>query len=330
MKSNKDYVGQKFNDWEVIGWTIGDRKREVEWICRCKCGKIKQQKVDNIKNGRSRMCKECAAKEKRKEKKPKIIKIRYNNHLNWTKENTFIGTYKEYLEECKKRKREKEYEEKEERDRYIGQKFGKLEVIEVIKSKKGETKWKCRCECGNIYIGKAKYIKNGYLKSCGCIARNIKENGVAHKRIYGVWSSMIDRCYNPNNINYKNYGGRGIEVCKEWRNNAREFIKWAYENGYDENAKRGKCTIDRIDNNRNYEPNNCRWTDMKEQSKNKQRSGRIEKRYNIGGEEMTLKEIEKKYGISEQLFYYRKKRGLSNEEAAKMRKEPGIKYTKRA
>lgn len=333
MKSNKDYVGEKFNDWEIIGWTMGERKKEIEWICKCKCGKIKQQKVDNIKNGRSKMCKECSAKARKKEKKPKIIKIRYNKNDKWTEENTFIGTYGEYLEECKKRKKEKEIKkkekEKEEREKYIRKKFGRLEIKEVIKPEKGDTKWICKCDCGNEYIGKAKYIKNGYIKSCGCIAKEIKANGVVHKRIYGIWSSMIDRCYNPNNKNYKNYGGRGIIICDEWKNNVREFIKWAYENGYDENAKFLECTIDRIDVNGNYEPSNCRWVDIKEQAKNRRRSGRIAKKYNINGEEMTLKEIEKEYGISEQLFYYRKKRGLSNEECIRTEKKPGIKYTKR-
>ena len=110
MISNKSFIGERFNDWEVIDWVIGERK-EVEWICRCKCGNIKQQKVDNIKNGRSKMCKECASKARRKKERiegEKKIKIRYNNRLNWTKENTFEGTYKEYLEECRKRREEKE------------------------------------------------------------------------------------------------------------------------------------------------------------------------------------------------------------------------------
>ena len=91
MISNKSFIGERFNDWEVIDWVIGERK-EVEWICRCKCGNIKQQKVDNIERIEG-------------ERK---IKIRYNNRLNWTKENTFEGTYKEYLEECRKRREEKE------------------------------------------------------------------------------------------------------------------------------------------------------------------------------------------------------------------------------
>lgn len=333
--NNKDFIGKKFNNWEVIDWVIGERK-EVEWICRCKCGNIKQQKVDNIKNGRSKMCKECAdkkRKQEKKEKEEKILKIKFNNHLNWTEENTFIGTYNEFLEECKKRKeiqqKEKKAKEKEEIDKELGKKYGRLKVIEIIKPKKGLTKWRCKCDCGNEYIGIGKYIKYGNIKSCGCIAKELQENAIVYKRIYKVWRGMINRCYNPKCESYKNYGLRGIEVCKQWRENAREFIEWAYNNGYDESAKRGECTIDRIDNNGDYEPNNCRWIDMKMQAKNKRRSRRIAKKYNIYEKEMTLKEIEEKYKISPQLFVYRIKRGMSNEEAIKLEKKVGIRYKNR-
>lgn len=333
--NNKDFIGKKFNNWEVIDWVIGERK-EVEWICRCKCGKIKQQKVDNIKNGRSKMCKECAnkkRKQEKKEKEEKKIKIRFNNHLNWTEENTFIGTYNEFLEECKRRKekqqKEKKAKEKEEIDKELGKKYGRLKVIEIIKPKKGLTKWRCKCDCGNEYIGIGKNIKYGNIKSCGCIAKELEENAIVYKRIYKVFRGMIDRCYNPNNKNFKKYGGRGITICEEWKKNPREFIEWAYENGYDEKAKKRECTIERIDVNGNYEPSNCKWVDMKMQAKKRRRSGRIAKKYNIYGKEMTSKEIQEKYGISQQLFSYRVKKGMSNEEAVETEIKLGKKYEKR-
>lgn len=108
MKSNKDYVGKRINDWTIIDWEKG--KKGIEWICRCKCGRIKKQKVDNIKNGRSKMCKVCSSQLRRKEKVEKKIekkKRRIDNHKGWSEENTFYGTYKEYLEECRRRREEK-------------------------------------------------------------------------------------------------------------------------------------------------------------------------------------------------------------------------------
>ena len=89
------------------------------------------------------------------------------------------------------------------------------------------------------------------------------------RRLYRVLQDMKSRCYNPKNRNFKNYGGKGIKICEQWLNNYLEFEKWAFANGYDENAERGKCTIDRIDNNKDYCPENCRWVDMKTQHRNK-------------------------------------------------------------
>lgn len=249
-------------------------------------------------------------KKEKKPKEPKIITRKYFEKEEWSKDNTFIGTYRDYLIERKKRvierklkKKEQGEKEKEEyRKNIIGKKFNRLTVIEVMDEKKnGETLWRCGCDCGNEYIGKARYIKYGSAKSCGCISKEIIANSISHKRIYKIWHSMIERCYNPNNSAYKDYGGREIEVCKEWRKSARNFIDWAYDNGYDENAKRGECTIDRIDVNGNYEPNNCRWVDMKIQANNKR--PRIPKRiYEIEGQKVSLKEIKEKYNISRRII----------------------------
>lgn len=342
MKSNKDYVGEKINDWEIIGWEKG--KKGIEWICRCKCGRIRKQKVDNIKNGRSKMCKVCSSQLRRKEKVKKETekkKMRIDNHKGWSEENTFYGTYKEYLEECRRRREEKEKSEREKREKErirkikekdqseIGKKYGKMTVIEVIRPEKGNTKFKCKCECGREYIGTAKYIKYGNIVSCGCLSKEIKEKAIKTKRLRGIYHGMKERCYNKNIESYKNYGGRGIKICDEWKNSFEKFYEWAIENGYDREAPKGKCTIDRINNDGNYEPSNCRWISMQEQNKNKRKPQRKSREYNIFNEELNCKQIEKKYGISQQLFKYRIKKGMSYEEAVTTEKKRGIEYTKR-
>jgi len=155
-----------------------------------------------------------------------------------------------------------------------GQKFGKLLAIEYAytnKSKKAV--WKCICECGKEHYATAKDLRSGNTKSCGCSkverAKKMKyKDGRAKERLYKVWSGLIKRCENPNCNVFEYYGKRGISICEEWKEYA-NFKKWAYSNGYDENAPRGKCTIDRINNNGNYEPSNCRIVDMHIQGKNK-------------------------------------------------------------
>lgn len=179
-----------------------------------------------------------------------------------------------------------------------GQRFGKLTVLCVEKG--GEHKyWKCRCDCGNIKIASTRYLLNGTTKSCGHERRNpnrkivthnknpLTKNGkrklcyLEHQRILQIRKSMIERCECKNNINYKFYGGKGVSVCKDWRENPLSFYDWSLENGYEENL-----TLDRKDVNGNYCPENCRWVTMKTQNRNKSNNILIE--YN--GEKKTLSE----------------------------------------
>lgn len=161
-----------------------------------------------------------------------------------------------------------------------GQRFGRLTAVRSVKGKDGRTAWVCSCDCGGETTAKPGHLKSGHTKSCGCIFTDVMK-GNRHRRTHGgapaenktrlyhVWQDMKRRCYNPNSSIYKHYGGRGIAVCEEWKTDFQEFRKWAQENGYNSEAPRGKCTLDRIDVNGNYEPSNCRWVDMKTQSANR-------------------------------------------------------------
>lgn len=145
----------------------------------------------------------------------------------------------------------------------------------------------------------------------GCAKRN------SSTRLYRVWQNMRTRCNNSHSKEYKYYGQRGISVCEEW-NNFSIFQEWAYNNGYKEDAKRGECTLDRIDVNGNYEPSNCRWVDMKSQCQNRRMWGTDTHNHKMiiweyNGEKHTIKEWSEITGIDNKILRTRKHKGWNIE-----------------
>lgn len=167
-------------------------------------------------------------------------------------------------------------------------------------------KWDCKCECGNIISVRTSELKSGKVKSCGCL-RDLKSSERAYKhgksktRLYRLWSSMKDRCYNPDNARFYRYGGRGIKVCDEWKNDFSTFEKWAILNGYDESLSSTECTIDRINNDKDYCPENCRWTNSYTQANNRSMCHLI--MYN--GEAHNITEWSNILGIDRRVLSYR-------------------------
>lgn len=186
----------------------------------------------------------------------------------------------------------------------IGQKFGKLTVIDIVKDKRNT--YVCKCECGKIDVLVASRLKQ--RKSCGCyekenlkiISKSALTHGKTNTRMYGIWCGMKDRCFNPNVCQWEYYGGRGITVCDEWKHDFQAFYDWSMAHGYEEHL-----SIDRIDVNGNYEPSNCRWITLDEQKRNRRDTVYIME----DGVKVPISVICEKYGIYKTFVWRKVKAG---------------------
>ena len=208
----------------------------------------------------------------------------------------------------------------------VGERFGRLiAVCEAGRAKNGAIVWRFKCDCGSNFETRYSRVASGNTVSCGCYRRDkgkAKEgiatrHGLTGSSIYGRYYAMIQRCENPNDKKYSNYGGRGITVCDRWRNSFESFVA-------DMGMPPAKHSIDREDNDGNYEPSNCRWLTIGGQNRNKRDNFIID----IEGRGQTVTDCAIEFGIKRATVMTRIKLGWSHYDALTLPIQPG-KHLKR-
>lgn len=190
-----------------------------------------------------------------------------------------------------------------------GLKFGRLTIIKKSISKGNHSMWECLCDCGKIFIVRGDSVTSGHTKSCGCLVGEMAikthtRHNMSHSRPYNIWAQMTERCTNKNNIkSFANYIARGITVCGEWKT-FEGFWKDMQEGYSDE------LTIDRINVNKGYSKENCRWATYEQQENNR----RVNKFLSYNGETLTMSQWARKLNVNAYLIFQRVKRGKPIEE----------------
>lgn len=196
-----------------------------------------------------------------------------------------------------------------------GQRFGRLVALEKVATTGSTTNacWRCVCDCGKEAVVKGVLLRKGEVRSCGCYKADLNrqqltKHGKCNTRLAHIWYQMKERCYCKTSTNYKNYGGRGISVCNEWLQDFQAFYDWAMANGYSDDL-----TIDRINNDGNYEPSNCRWVNAKIQAENRRSS----KEFCVGGIKFLISQSQELFGINPKTVWNRLYKGWDIERAVK-------------
>ena len=304
-RSDSHFSGERIGHWTLLEKVDNDF-----WKCRCDCGTERNVSVYSIYAGDTKSC-GC----ERRKPKDDLTGRQYGNWtvIRYERKGKWLCKCvcgKEHLvtaqrlksgrsESCGCRRYEKV--SRSVLNDLTGKRFGKLTVVSYA----GKERWNCLCDCGKTHNVKGQHLKNGHVTSCGC---NLITHGMSNTNLYHVWNTMRQRCENPNSGAFKNYGGRGISVCHEWtgENGFAAFYEWAITFGY----KPG-LSIDRIDVNGNYCPENCRWVDDIEQANNR----RCTIFYEFDGEKMTLRQISEKYNLPAESIRKRLRTGMSIEDA---------------
>ena len=284
-----DIAGKRFGKWTVLE-RVENKGKSAAWKCRCDCGKESVVTAHRLVSGKSLSC-GCS----------RIIDLtgmrfgrltvlgqagRRGVSILWRcmcdcgNELTVLGSSlrsgKAISCGCR---------------RIVditGMTFGRLTVIERAGVVKNKMMWRCRCTCGKEIVVAGVSLRSGNTTSCGCYNRDvITKHGLHKSRLYKIWRGMRERCYNVNTKNFMRYGGRGISICEEWFE-FEAFKNWALSHGYT-----SELTIDRIDNEKGYSPDNCRWATLKEQENNKSSNRMIE----FNGEKHTMSEWSEITGI---------------------------------
>nr|WP_297873513.1 hypothetical protein [uncultured Blautia sp.] len=286
-----DLTGKRF--WMLVAEKYVGKG---SYLCKCDCGNEKIVKTGKLNSGEVKSCGCMKAKDLTGKRFGRLTVIK-KDHIHIVPSG---GKYWKYLCKCdcgnevsvlsnslrngavvscgcyrKERLHEKTFKN------LSGGRYGRWLVLEEFKMENEKTYWLCQCDCGTRKYVRADQLLSGDSKSCGCLTVNsATTHGLSKKRIYQIWSHMIQRCENRNATSYKDYGERGISVNYEWHD-FRKFYEWSIENGYADHL-----SIDRINVNGNYEPSNCRWVDSKTQANNRRNNHYVK----INGIVHTLKQ----------------------------------------
>lgn len=265
-----DLVGQSFGYWTVESRTQNTKHGAAQWNCRCKCGTTRIITTSTLNSGRSLSC-GCL------NSKRSLVGRTYGS-LTVIEFAGYLHSNPIWKCKCDCGAEITIYENRLNRnanincgapvhDKRIGQKYGRLTIVQPSLSQGSKKTYLCECECGNAILVCISNLISGNTKSCGCLSKEITSNrntihGLSNTRIYNTWCKMIARCEKPYETSYKRYGAKGISVCEEWHDFL-TFYNWAIANGYDDTL-----SIDRIDSKKNYCPENCRWATTIQQARN--------------------------------------------------------------